>query len=484
MATAATPTCLGKKATIVSSKSSITGTSKADVIVSRATGAINIINGKGGADLICGGRATDFILGGPGKDKLKGGGGGDFLSGGGGNDHLYGDTKDGGQIDLAYYLGSRTGVNANLATGMATGEGEDMLHNLDGLYGTNFDDTLTGDDNTNFIWGQGGNDTISGGGGLDLITPGDGDDAVDGGAGDPASDGDILYVNDATGPTSVDLLTGTSTGEGIGTDTLTDFENVVGSNFADDISGDNASNFLFGGAGNDVMDGKGGFDYAAYWFALGAVTANLESGQATGASAPDETGFDLGEGTDTLRGLEGLLGTMEFADTLIGDNKGNYLDGDGGADVISAGGGDDWIVGGLGNDRVDGGTGDFDFWDYYGSESVNANLVQGQITTSSLNITITGIEAVAGADSADTFVGDGADNRFFGWSGNDTFTGGGGDDWLDGGAGDADSADPGAGADTCAFIETGTCEVTWEESLPKHPLQEEAATVTNLRRNF
>ena len=485
-AVAATPKCFGKPATIVSNSGTITGTKKDDVIVSTArTGALNVINGKGGDDLICGGRATDFVFGGPGNDKLKGGGGSDYLAGSTGNDHLYGDGKDGGSLDLADYELTTNGVSVNFQTDKATGEGTDTLHaNIDGVWGSPFDDSIIGDGNTQFIWSGGGNDTINAGGGLDLVTPGDGDDNVNGGneGADEANDLDIFYVNDSTGPTTVDLGAGTATGAGIGTDQVTDFENVVGSNFNDTITGDEVSNILFGGRGNDSLRGGQGFDYAAYWFAASAVNANLQTRTSTGATTLDAEGNDLGEGTDSFLDLEGLLGTINFADTLVGDNQANYIDGDGGNDTLSGGGGDDWFVGGLGSDTVDGGAGSFDFWDYYGGEAVSANLGTGTITTPSIQLSVTGLEAVAGANENDTLIGDANDNYFYGWNGNDTIDGAAGNDQIDGGGG-TNTVNGGPGTDICHFASIPTsCESDVE--VPVHPLQAEAASITALRRNF
>ena len=493
MAQAATPKCFGKKATIVSNKAVINGTKKDDVIVSRSTSGFNQISGKGGDDLICGGPSFDFILGGGGNDKMRGNGDLDFLSGDGGNDHLYGDRNDGGNADDVWYQFAKRGVNVNLSTGRATGEGTDTLHNIDGLFGSNFNDTLVGNDGTNFIWGNAGDDNIDGGTGLDLITPGDGDDTVDGGSEDVESnDLDIYYVNDATGPAQVDLQAGTASGQGLGTDEFTDFENVVGGDFDDTLDGDAGSNMLFGGRGNDALNGRGGFDYASYWFSEGPVNANLETNSSTATPVPgtDDQGnaVDLSEGNDTFQGLEGLLGSIGYDDTLVGDNQANYLDGDGGSDDVNAGGGDDWIVGGLGqNESVDGGAGNNDFWDYYGGDALNVNLLTGRITSPSLGtLTLTGVESVAGADQADTFTGDAAANTFYGWGGNDTFVGGLGDDKIDGGAGTGDSADPGDGNDTCAFVElmTGTCETLDPDGIDAHQLESEADAVATMRRNF
>ena len=60
----------------------------------------------------------------------------------------------------------------------------------------------------------------------------------------------------------------------------------------------------------DVMDGGGGpaTDYAGYWFAEAAITANLMTNSATG------------EGNDTLNEFEGLLGTINYNDNLIDGN--------------------------------------------------------------------------------------------------------------------------------------------------------------------
>lgn len=488
VASAATPKCFGKKATIVSSKAIISGTKKDDVIVSKSTSGFNQIKGKGGNDLICGGPNFDFISGGPGNDKLRGNGNFDFLLGDGGNDHLYGDLNDGDQADDVWYQFSKGPVNVNLQTGRVTGQGTDTLHNIDGVFGSEFDDTIVGDENTNFLWGNGGNDTIGGGQGLDLITPGAGNDTVDGGSEqDPVNDQDIFYVNDATGPSTVDLDAETATGDGIGTDSVIDFEHIVGSEHDDSLTGDEGSNMFFGGAGDDSMNGRLGFDYAGYWFASGSVNANLQTNSSTSEVVMETRGeaqFDIGEGSDTYQGLEGLLGSIEHADTLTGDNQDNYLDGDGERDTISAGGGNDWIVGGNGmNEQVDGGAGD-DFWDYYGAYGLNVNLVNGTITSTDLGtLQITGVESVSGADQPDTFVGDANANTFYGWGGDDTFNGGDGNDRFDGGAG-TDTWQASAGSDGCWAVEVlGAC-AQLSEAVDPHELSTEASAVEAMRRNF
>ncbi len=85
-----TPTCGGRKATIIGSKRADTlkGTKRREVIVGR--GGRDVLIGVGGNDLICGGGGSDKLLGGKGDDALFGGGGDDKLLGGPGVDRCDG----------------------------------------------------------------------------------------------------------------------------------------------------------------------------------------------------------------------------------------------------------------------------------------------------------------------------------------------------------------------------------------------------------
>jgi Ca2+-binding RTX toxin-like protein len=126
---------------------------------------------------------NDTLFGGAGNDKLFGGSSTDTLVGGLGND-----TLDGGSgNDTADYSISASPVTANLALGTATGEGNDILLNIENLIGSNFDDVLTGNSGKNnlsggvgndFIHGGGGNDTLTGGAGLDQLIGDDGHDTL------------------------------------------------------------------------------------------------------------------------------------------------------------------------------------------------------------------------------------------------------------------------------------------------------------------
>jgi Ca2+-binding RTX toxin-like protein len=264
-ARAAKPRCFDEKATIVAEKGQkfVAGTNKADVIV--GNNARNIIRGKGGADLICAfggndkvlgqGGAFDLIDGGGGKDKLNGGKGtDDFVVGNDGNDTVNGgpggldfllglagdDTLigGGGGFDTASFADAPSGVSVDLNAGTAIGEGNDTLIGIGDIYGSEFDDSLRGDENPdgNGFYPLAGNDSVDGGGG-------------------PL---DILFHPLAAGPLTIDLTLGTANGEG--TDTLLDIDDVYGSPAEDVMTGSDGPNFLVGFEGSDQLTGGAGDD--------------------------------------------------------------------------------------------------------------------------------------------------------------------------------------------------------------------------------
>jgi Ca2+-binding RTX toxin-like protein len=276
---AATPKCFGKKATIVGTNKAdvLKGTAKADVIV--GLGGNDKVKALGGDDLICGGKGNDKLYGGPDWDHIWGDVGNDQLFSQGGNDNLWGylgnDTLDGsgsGTDDWAWFTDAPNGVNVDLSTGRATGEGTDKLIEIEGLVGSDHDDTLTGDENYNFFQGLEGDDSIDGGGGLQ----------------------DLVVYWWARGPVAVDLTAGTATGEG--TDTLTGIEWVGGGDFNDTISGDANPNYIWGNAGNDTISTLDGDDSIWGWDG-------------------DDT-IDAGNGTDTVDGGPGTDSCLNGEDVI------------------------------------------------------------------------------------------------------------------------------------------------------------------------
>jgi VCBS repeat-containing protein len=114
-----------------------------------------------------------------------------------------------------------------------------------------------------------------------------------------------------------------------------------------ELHGGAGNDLLYSGPGNDLLDGGTGIDTASYAHATAAVTVNL------GLLGAQNT---LGAGTDTLTGIENLVGS-NFNDTLTGDNNNNVINGGLGNDILNGGGGDDLLIGGMGNNTMTGGSG-------------------------------------------------------------------------------------------------------------------------------
>ena|GEM_PF-7108145 len=266
----------------------------------------------------------------------------------------------------------------------------DLLNDGFDLAGTEGPDALAGGANRDFIEGLGGNDTLAGLDGQDALRGGDGDDSLNGGASDDVLRGGIgsdtllggagndtldggpdadwaSYAEAPNGVTVSLAITGDqATGEG--TDRLLNIGNLLGSAFADRLTGNFSANSLAGGAGNDTLDGGdgddvlrgqagddlliggSGRDQVRYDDAPGGVSLDLAAGLATGAA-----------GTDAVQGVEDAFGSA-FADALRGDGLGNLLAGLGGADTLEGRDGNDTLRGDAGAadaaDRIDGGAGD------------------------------------------------------------------------------------------------------------------------------
>ncbi|WP_085033290.1 beta strand repeat-containing protein [Ensifer aridi] len=207
---------------------------------------------------IIGSAFNDQLFGASAANRLDGGAGNDTLIGGAGADVLIG----GAGTDTAFYQTSGAGVTIVLDnTGAALGVGGDaqgdQLSTIENLFGSNFDDVLFGNASLNRLDGGDGNDTFrSGAGGsfaggiAELIIGGAGIDTID--------------YSASSGAVSARLFSGTSGslsqgGEADG-DLLLQMENVIGSNFSDQLFGSTAGNKLVSGSGNDEMRGGSGAD--------------------------------------------------------------------------------------------------------------------------------------------------------------------------------------------------------------------------------
>lgn len=456
------------------------------------------ITGTAGRDTISGTFRSESVSGLAGDDVILGSGGADAIDGGAGSD----------RVD---YSASSAAVTVDLAAGTGSGgdaEG-DTLAAIEQVYGSAFDDVLTGTDGDDVLFGQAGNDTLRGGGGNDLLDGGDGTNVLAGGAGNDAiyartgSDGklldavdggdgvDTLYLVESAFAAIIDLV-------GQGTNPVS-IEHVVGSNFADTITGNGFANnlsggggddaldggdgadtlsggdgndrltggrgddilrgdagddTLTGGAGADTIDGGAGVDTVDYSTSGAAVTVNLQTNTVSGGDAEGDT---LAVGT-----IENVTGSA-YADGLTGNAGANEIHGLDGNDVIAGLDGDDTLYGDAGDDTVSGGSG-------------NDTVYGGS-----------GNDVIAGDDGADLLYGEDGNDTLRGGAGNDTLYGGSGDDILDGEGGNdiihgddgndtiqalvvgEDTIDGGAGVDTVSFA-LATTDLAIDLNNPAHKL--------------
>ena len=365
--------------------------------------------GDDGRDKLFGGDGNDWLEGGRGKDELNGGDDNDFLWGQDGDDELNGgnnddyldggigaDTLDGGDgRDIASYYGSDAGVHVSLQPFVLIGGGNtggdaegDTLVNIEDLAGSRYDDELIGNDQANLLWGMEGNDVLTGG---------DGGDEIDGGEGiDTAS-----YQGSSAGVT-VSLLADTAAGGDADGDQLDNIEILIGSAYADTLSGDDDDNALsglggdntlygyggddglwggedddtlYGGDGADVLKGFGGDDELdggdeadSMWGGTGNDIYVVDDAADVVTEYADEgidtvdasISYTLGEQFENLAliGAGGLNGTGNDRDNGIwGNDYDNLLNGGGGVDTIKGGGGADIIDGGTDADTMLGGQG-------------------------------------------------------------------------------------------------------------------------------
>jgi Ca2+-binding RTX toxin-like protein len=429
------------------SNNSLTGTTDPDTI-----------SGNGGNDTLFGGGGTDTLFGGSGTDTLDGGTGADSLNGGSGT-------------DTVTYTGSGSGVTVNLTSGTGSGGDAqgDTIAEVENITGSNFDDVLTGNTASNTLTGGTGHDSLYGGDGADTLFGGDGNDLIAGGVGaDSLSGGagdDTLDYSTSTAGVTINLGTNTASGGDAASDTITGFENVIGSGAADNLTGTNGNNTLVGGGGNDqlfggsgddvlkggtgadTLNGGSGMDYADYSDSTSGVTVNLATGAASGGEAAG----------DVLSGIDGFYGSIH-ADTFIGfDGQGtsgdvytNIFYGGGGNDYLDGAGANDTLFGGTGNDTVLGGTGEDSLAGDEGADSLyggSGNDVLDGGADADLVMGGDGNDQVSGGAGDDLVHGDGGNDTLNGNDGNDILYGGDGADILIGGDGD-DTLIGGAGADT------------------------------------
>jgi Ca2+-binding RTX toxin-like protein len=325
------------------------------------------VNGTSSADSLYGTSTADQIYGNGGNDTLKGFGGADHLDGGAG-------------IDTAFYDDSSVAVAVNLTQGRGfggTAEG-DTLVNIENLYGSSFNDTLTGNDAANTFYGLAGNDILKGAGGADRLVGDQGDDILKGGGGADALVGGVGIdtADYSMSEVGVRVLLHANRGydgEAQG-DTFNSIENITGSPLRDVIEGDSYANLLrgqdgdddlFGGYGNDTLEGGAGYDHLYGQSGRDTLIGGTSSDVYYVDDAGDRIVERASEGNDSVYTIVNYaltpgaeveyLSIQNLFDTtpisLTGNEFANQIVGNQGDNVIAGSAGSDRLYGNAGRDR-------------------------------------------------------------------------------------------------------------------------------------
>ena len=469
----------------------------------------------------CTGRSSGTgreIIGSAFNDDIRGNINNNVIEGGAGADTILGNANDlaiqNGDIDTVSYASSSAAVRVALSTsitaggatqqsatfnGVANGDaaGDIISNTIENVTGSAFSDLLIGNQFANRLEGGAGNDTLQGNDGDDTLIGGAGNDLMDGGNGnDTMVGGDgVDTVDYSTAAAGVTIASATVNGApglvqlGAGNvilDVLSEVETVLGTSFADSMTGNALDNrfdggagadTLNGGAGNDTLNGGadndtlnggdgddllvGGASNDTIEGGAGTDTVNYSaSGAAVQISLTDSaTAFRAQTGGDAqgdlLGRVENIVGSA-FNDDLRGNNVANVIEGGAGADII------------LGNAKRSAiNNGDIDTASYANSSAavgvaLSTSTAAGGATQQAAlfngvangdaagDIIGNTIENLIGSSFGDLLIGNQFANRLDGGAGNDTLQGNDGDDTLVGGLGD-DTMQGGNGNDTVDY---------------------------------
>ena len=361
----------------------------------------------------------------------------ELFEGRGGDDSING----GGGFDTAVYGNEDAKIDVQLAAGDVFGgvnTGHDTLRSVEGVSGTDFNDTFNALGFTASSTNAGSAGVNGTGDAFNRFEGRDGDDSIVGNG-----NTQIAFDNAAGGVTvTFDLGSGAGHSQGtapgdtanVGHDTFSGVSSVRGSEFDDTIGPDVGNNSfdgrggndtLWGGAGNDTLTGGSGIDRAIYTDATGPITVNMA------AASNNVTG--AGIGADTLSSVELIRGSI-FDDVFsaagylgasaIGSITTNFseFEGMGGNDSIT-GSGRSAISYLSATDKVT-----VDLLSPTAGMPGSTGVAHGTVSDAGIgnDIIFGGVTVVRGSAFADTLLGSNS---------GDAFEGRGGDDFIDGKAG-------------------------------------------------
>ena len=382
-----------------------------------------------GADKLIGDSLGNALRSGDGNDTLLGGAGDDTLDGGSGTDSIDG----GAGQDAVDYSSSAAPVRISLLTpiqfgGQAQG---DTLKGIEDVIGSAGNDTLVGNARANLIEGLAGADYLDGGAGND----------------------DTLSYNLSVSGVRVNLAQASLHGFGDAQgDTISGFENLIGSSYADSLVGSSTANLLVGGNGADSIVGAEGADTLLGGAGNDTLVVDTSDNRIDGGDGVDAVIYsqstDLGDSRYIsieniyLSGSALRATGNSAANLLVGNSLANTLTGNDGADTLDGGKGSDSLIGGAGDDfYIIDAAGDqiFESGSSHDEDTVFTDLANYSLASNLENLVYSGSYSaklsgnllpnqITGGKSNDSLVSGGGNDTLDGKLGADTLVGGSGDD--------------------------------------------------------
>jgi len=364
----------------VSDVENITGTEFDDRLVGNAFD--NVLDGGEGDDVLIAGAGSDTYIGGAGVDT----------------------------IDYSVAVGGFGAVLVDFVGAYALGEYQvfdsyytfDKIAGVENFIGTAGQDAFLLDDANNMVMSGAADDTVTGGAGNDILNGGAGADYLEGGL-------DVDTVSYAgSSAVVVDLLTGAASGGDATGDVIFLFENIIGSDFNDELRGDAGSNQLNGGNGRDVLIGRGGDDF--YYVSVGGesvIEAADEGNDTVFSFAPFNLSGQFAENV-VLLGAADINATGNALDNVLTGNAGaNELRGLGGNDTYVIQNASDAIFETVNN----------------GTDTVVSTITFTLDRTNLENLSLAGTAAIDGTGNAgeNILIGNTAVNVLRGLGGNDSY---------------------------------------------------------------
>ncbi|MGD1807780.1 hypothetical protein ACP6PL_20415 [Dapis sp. BLCC M126] len=321
------------------------------------------------------------------------------------------------------------GTNRFMVLGAYSGQ---VFDNTDRLYqyGTDFGDVLSGyslssrgtikpDPAQNFndqLYGYNGDDIFYGGAGSDFLSGGQGSDTSSYIHSKAAIKVDLTNIKEERDLVTNELVDSYAEVENDGfggQDKLYDIENIIGSEFNDEIAGDGKANVLNGGPGTDTLTGRGGAD--TFWVGEGDIITDfaLEDKLIIPEELSNNVSFDYSNNNLTLLNSNGNVDTTVAVLENISSNQYqnvlNYLqfdiNGQGGNDTMNGGGNSDSLYGFAGNDTLNGRGSSDNLYGGVGDDLLNGGLGSDRLYGEEGNDTLNG-----GGDRDSLYGGSGADN--------------------------------------------------------------------------